>query len=85
MAYYGGTTNGVVIHWPKVIKATGEIGVVIHWPKVIKATGEIRPQYHHLIDIAPTVLEAAKLPQPGIVNGTPPEANRRCEHGLHLQ
>jgi len=52
---YGGTTNGVVIHWPKVIKAHGEI----------------RPQYHHLIDIAPTVLEAAGLPQPKVVNGTP--------------
>jgi arylsulfatase len=52
---YGGTTNGVVIRWPKDIKAKGEV----------------RPQYHHLIDIAPTVLEAAGLPQPKIVNGTP--------------
>jgi arylsulfatase A-like enzyme len=49
---YGGTTNGVVIYWPKRIKAKGEI----------------RPQYHHLIDIAPTVLEAAGLPQPKLVN-----------------
>lgn len=54
-ASYGGTSNGVVIHWPKGIKAKGEI----------------RPLYHHLIDIAPTVLEAAGLPQPKIVNGTP--------------
>src|SRR5260370_6385704 len=45
-------------------------GVVIHWPKVIKKKGEVRPQYHHLIDIAPTVLEAARLPQPKVVNGT---------------
>ncbi len=52
---YGGTTNGVVIHWPKVIKAKGEV----------------RPQYHHLIDIAPTVLEAAGLPQPKLVNSAP--------------
>jgi arylsulfatase A-like enzyme len=52
---YGGTSNGVVIHWPKNIKARGEI----------------RPQYHHLIDIAPTVLEAVGLPQPKSVNGTP--------------
>jgi arylsulfatase A-like enzyme len=51
---YGGTTNGVVIHYPKGIKAKGEI----------------RPQYHHLIDIAPTVLEAAGLPQPKVVDGT---------------
>jgi arylsulfatase A-like enzyme len=52
---YGGTTNGVVIHYPKGIRAKGEI----------------RPQYHHLIDIAPTVLEAAGLPEPKVVNGTP--------------
>lgn len=52
---YGGITNGVVIHWPKRIKAKGEI----------------RAHYHHLIDIAPTVLEAAGLPQPKLVNGTP--------------
>ena len=50
---YGGITNGVVIHWPKRIKAKGEL----------------RSHYHHLIDIAPTVLEAAELPQPKIVNG----------------
>jgi arylsulfatase A-like enzyme len=54
-AAYGGTTNGAVIHWPKAIKANGEI----------------RPQYHHLIDVAPTVLEAAGLPQPKVVLGTP--------------
>lgn len=45
-------------------------GMVIHWPKKIKAKGEIRTQFHHLIDIAPTVLEAAGLPEPRSVNGT---------------
>src|SRR5713226_4936450 len=54
-AAYGGTTNGAAVHWPKVIKAKGEI----------------RSQYHHLIDIAPTVLQSAELPQPKVVNGTP--------------
>jgi arylsulfatase A-like enzyme len=49
---YGGTTNGVVIRYPKGIKAKGEI----------------RTQYHHLIDVAPTVLEVAGLPQPKVVN-----------------
>ena len=52
---YGGTTNGAVVYWPKGIKAKGEI----------------RNQYYHVIDVAPTVLEAAGLPQPKIVNGIP--------------
>ena len=47
------------------------VGMVAHWPKGIKAKGEIRPQFSHVIDIAPTVLEAAGLPEPNIVNGTP--------------
>ncbi|MBI5247899.1 MAG: sulfatase-like hydrolase/transferase, partial [Desulfomonile tiedjei] len=44
-------------------------GLVIHWPKRIKAKGELRKQWHHVIDIAPTILEAVGLPQPRIVNG----------------
>lgn len=47
------------------------VGMVAHWPKRIRAKGEIRPQFSHVIDIAPTVLEAAGLPEPKIVNGTP--------------
>ncbi len=46
-------------------------GMVIHWPNGIKAKDEIRSQFSHVIDVAPTVLEAAKLPEPKIVNGTP--------------
>jgi arylsulfatase A-like enzyme len=45
--------------------------LVIHWHKRIKAKGEIRSQFHHVIDVAPTVLEAAGLPQPKVVDGTP--------------
>ncbi len=45
--------------------------MVVHWPKRIKAKGELRSQFHHVIDVAPTVLEAAGLPQPKVVNGTP--------------
>ncbi len=48
-------------------------GMVAHWPKRITAKGEVRTQFHHVIDIAPTVLEAAGLPEPKVVNGTPQE------------
>jgi arylsulfatase len=46
-------------------------GMVVSWPKRIKAKGEVRSQFHHVIDVAPTVLEAAGLPEPKSVNGTP--------------
>jgi len=45
-------------------------GMVVHWPKGIKAKNEIRSQFQHVIDIVPTVLEAAHLPEPKVVNGT---------------
>jgi arylsulfatase len=41
----------------------------VHWPNGIKGGGEIRSQFHHVIDIAPTLLEAAGLPEPVSVNG----------------
>ena len=46
-------------------------GMVVHWPKGIKAKNEIRTQFGHVIDVAPTILEAAGLPEPKVVNGTP--------------
>jgi arylsulfatase len=46
-------------------------GMIVHWPKRITAKGEVRTQFHHVIDVAPTVLEAAGLPEPKSVNGTP--------------
>ena len=46
-------------------------GLVVHWPKGIQAKNEVRSQFHHVIDVAPTILEAAKLPEPKVVNGTP--------------
>jgi len=49
-------------------------GMVIRWPKGIKAKGEVRGQFHHVIDIAPTVLELASLPEPRSVNGTSQKA-----------
>jgi len=46
-------------------------GMVVYWPKGIKAKNEMRSQFTHVIDVAPTILEAAKLPEPKVVNGTP--------------
>ncbi|MDH4558743.1 arylsulfatase [Pseudomonas sp. BN417] len=46
-------------------------GMVVHWPKGIKAKNEIRTPFSHVIDVAPTILEAAGLPEPKSVNGTP--------------
>lgn len=46
-------------------------GMVIHWPDGIESEGGLRSQFSHVIDIAPTILEAAGLPEPTSVNGTP--------------
>ncbi|AKB24809.1 Arylsulfatase [Methanosarcina sp. MTP4] len=52
-SHFGGTRNAMAVSWPRGIKARGEI----------------RQQFHHVIDILPTVLEAAGLPEPYMVNG----------------
>ena len=44
-------------------------GMVVTWPKRIKDAGGIRNQFHHVIDVAPTILEAIGVPQPTMVNG----------------
>ncbi|MHB0958317.1 MAG: arylsulfatase [Pirellulaceae bacterium] len=46
-----------------------KVGTAIHWPRGIQAKGELRTQFHHVIDVAPTILEAAGLPEPKVVNG----------------
>jgi arylsulfatase A-like enzyme/uncharacterized membrane protein len=43
--------------------------MVISWPKKIKARGEVRSQFTHVIDVGPTILEAAGIPQPKVVDG----------------
>ncbi|HSE94506.1 MAG TPA: sulfatase/phosphatase domain-containing protein, partial [Methylomirabilota bacterium] len=45
--------------------------LIVHWPKGIRARGELRSQFHHVIDIAPTVLQVAGLREPQVVNGVP--------------
>src|SRR5512136_1835158 len=51
---YGGTRNPMIVSWPGHISATSVV----------------RSQWHHVIDVAPTILEAAHLPEPKSVNGT---------------
>ncbi|HLA17182.1 MAG TPA: arylsulfatase [Candidatus Limnocylindrales bacterium] len=57
-------TKQVASHWGGTRN-----GTIVHWPKGISAQGEVRSQFHHVIDLAPTVLEAAGLPQPTHVDG----------------
>jgi hypothetical protein len=52
-SHFGGTRNGTIVHWPKGIKAKGEL----------------RTQFAHVIDVAPTILEAAGIPAPVSVDG----------------
>jgi arylsulfatase A-like enzyme len=46
-----------------------KVGMAVHWPAGIETKGELRTQFHHVIDVAPTILEAAGLPEPKEVNG----------------
>jgi arylsulfatase len=43
--------------------------LVVHWPRGIKAKGQIRDQFHHVIDVVPTILEACQITEPKVVNG----------------
>jgi arylsulfatase A-like enzyme len=52
-SHFGGTRNGTIVHWPNGFQARGEV----------------RSQFHHIIDVAATVLDAAGLPEPMFVNG----------------
>ena len=57
-------TKQVASHWGGTRN-----GLVVHWPNGINARGETRTQFHHVIDVAPTLLEIAGLPEPLTVNG----------------
>jgi arylsulfatase A-like enzyme len=56
-------TKQVASHWGGTRN-----GTIVHWPNGIKSKGEVRSQFHHVIDVAPTILEAAGLPHPTVVN-----------------
>jgi len=45
--------------------------LVVHWPAGFRSRGEIRTQFHHVIDIVPTILEACRISEPSVVNGIP--------------
>jgi arylsulfatase len=55
-------TKQVASHWGGTRN-----GMIVHWPSNIAGKGEIRSQFHHVIDVAPTILELAGLPEPTIV------------------
>ena len=57
-------TKQVASHWGGTRN-----GTIVHWPAGIQAKGEVRSQFHHVIDVAATVLEAAGLPEPTSVHG----------------
>jgi arylsulfatase len=56
-------TKKVASHWGGTRN-----GTIVHWPKGIQGKGETRHQFHHVIDVAKTILEVCKLPEPAIVN-----------------
>ena len=57
-------TKQVASHWGGTRN-----GTIVHWPNGIDDPGGLREQFTHVIDVAPTILEAAGLPQPTSVNG----------------
>lgn len=57
-------TKQVASHWGGTRN-----GTIVHWPGGIQGRGELRSQFHHVIDVAPTILEVAGLPQPSFVHG----------------
>jgi arylsulfatase A-like enzyme len=63
-SHFGGTRNGTLVHWPNGFSAKGEV----------------RNQFHHVIDVAKTVLEVAHLPEPTMVNGF----EQQAYHGVSM-
>ena len=57
-------TKQIASHWGGT-----RTGTIVHWPAGIESKGEVRNQFHHVIDVAPTILEAAGVPEPTYVEG----------------
>jgi arylsulfatase len=57
-------TKQIASHWGGTRN-----GTIVHWPDGIKARGQSRSQFHHVIDLVPTIMECAGLPPPVMVNG----------------
>ena len=72
MAVGWSIATGTPFRWLKQIASDfggSRNGMVMHWPDGFEAKGEIRSQWHHVNDVAATVLEAAKLPTAKSING----------------
>ena len=68
-SHFGGTRNGTIVHWPNGFEARGEV----------------RSQFHHIIDVAATILDAAGLPEPTFVNGIQQMPLHGVSHALRLR
>jgi arylsulfatase A-like enzyme len=68
-------TKQVASHWGGTRN-----GTVVHWPNGFKSKGEVRSQFHHVIDIAATVLDVAGIPEPTFVHG----AQQMPLHGVSM-
>ena len=71
-------TKQVASHWGGTRN-----GTVVQWPNGFSSRGEMRSQFTHVIDVVPTILEAAGLPTPVMVNGVSQQPAAR--HQLHVQ
>ena len=58
---------------------------IISWPAGMKAKGEIRDQYHHAIDLVPTILDVLGVEPPETIKGHVQSAVRRRQHALELR
>ena len=61
-------TKQVASHWGGTRN-----GTIVHWPRGFRAKGEVRSQFCHVIDVAPTILEIARIPEPVQVHGVTQE------------